>query len=126
MLPNTNGRFGLIQINDAYGRAGTGMSAGQVAAEAPHYDSVWGSFQPSVWNQNHPGMIVSRYVLPNEDVRLISGHDLTWFQQNHPDWILYACDNNGNPTHDPAASGTGFGDVPLDIHNPAVVQYQLH
>lgn len=114
-----------MQINDAYGRVGTGMTTAQIQAEAPHYDSVWGTFFPNVWNQMHPGMLLSRYVLPNEDVKLISGHDLTWWQQNHPTWILYACDNNGNPTHDLAASGTGFGDVPLDIHNPDVIDYQI-
>jgi hypothetical protein len=114
-----------MQVNDAYGRVGTGLSAAQIQQEAPHYDSIWGSFFPSLWDQYHPGMLVSRYVLPNEDVKLISGHDLTWWQQNHPTWILYACDNNGNPTHDVAASGTGFGDVTLDIHNPQVVDYQV-
>jgi hypothetical protein len=125
MLPDTTGRFGLLQINDAYGRNNAGMTSGQIQTEAPHTDSVWGAFQPAAWNAAHPGMIVSRYVLPNEDVRLISGHDLTWWQANHPDWILYACKSDGTPTHDVAASGTGFGDVALDIHNPSVVDYQI-
>lgn len=124
MLPDTSGRFGLIQILDAYGRAGN-MTTSQIQSEAPYTDSVWGAFQPATWNSAHPGMILSRYYLPNEDAKLISGHDLTWFQNNHPDWILYACDGSGNPTHDLAYAGTGFGDVPLDIHNPDVVQYQL-
>jgi hypothetical protein len=125
ILPSTTGRFGLIQITDAYGRNGLSIPPGTIEQIAPHYDSVWGAFSPGAWNATHPGMIVSRYVLPNEDIKLISGHDLAWFQQNHPDWILYACTSNGTPTHDLAGTGTSFGDIPLDIHNPAVVQYQL-
>lgn len=125
MLADTTGRFGLLQINDAYGRNNASMTTAQIQAEAPHTDSVWGSFQPGTWDAAHPGMIVSRYVLPNEDVKLISGHDLTWWQANHPDWILYACKADGTPTHDLAASGTGFGDIPLDIHNPDVIDYQI-
>lgn len=124
MLPDTTGRFSMIQVNDNSG-VRPGMTTTEIQQEAPHYDAVWGSFVPSAWDSAHPGMIVSRYVLPNEDISTISGHDLTWFQTNHPDWILYACDSSGNPTHDLAWTGTGFHDVPLDIHNPAVVSYQI-
>jgi len=129
-LPDTSKRFALMQINDAYGRGNISMTTAQIQAEAPHYDSIWGSFQPGTWDTYHPGMLVSRYVLPNEDVKLISKHDLTWWKANHPDWILYACLSNGTPTHDLAASGTGFGDIPLDIHNTSalnspVVDYQV-
>lgn len=122
MLPDTTGRFSLMQINDSNGVT-PGMSQSQIQAEAPHYDAVWGAFSPSTWAGAHPGMYVSRYVLPNEDVRIISGHDLTWWQSNHPDWILYACQADGTPTHELAYFDTGFKDVPLDIHNPQVVDY---
>lgn len=64
-------------------------------------------------------------MIPVEDENLVSQHDLAWWQANHPDWILYACDANGNPTKDVAYSGTGFADVPLDFHNPQVIAYQL-
>lgn len=125
MLPDTSGRFSMIQINDTDG-VHAGMTTSQIQQEAPFFDAVWGAFYPQVWNSAHPGMYVSRYVLPNEDERLISGHDLAWFQTNHPDWILHACDANNNPQpNDLAYFYTGFGDVPLDIHNPAVVDYQV-
>jgi hypothetical protein len=124
-LPDTTGRFGLIQVLDQYGRAGLALSPGEIAAEAPHYDSVWGAFQPSTWRAYNGGIILSRYYMPFEDNTLVSGNTLSYFQQNHPDWILYGCDKNGNPTTDYAWSGTGFQDTPLNIHNPAVVQYQL-
>lgn len=126
MLPDTNGRFGLIQIFDWDGvKSHTPMSSSQIQAEASHEDAVWGAFSPGTWNAAHPGMIVSRYLLPVEDDNSMSGHDLNWWQQNHPDWILYACDSQGNPTKQLAWSTANFPDVPLDFSNPSVVQYQI-
>ena len=131
ILPDTTGRFGLIQIIDDYGHADDAsilgsLSGSQIQTEAPHYDSVWASFNPRAWNASHRGMIVSRYTIPNEDNELISGRDLSWWQKNHPDWVLYACDGRGNPIRASPWSGVGFSDVPLDIHNPAVVSYQAY
>lgn len=114
-----------MQIADAYDN-NTSLTPAQIQAEAPYEDAVWASFQPSYWQNAHPGITLSRYTVPNEDTYLISGHNLSWWQANHPDWILYACDANGNPTHDVPWYDTHFGDVPLDIHNPAVVDYQIH
>jgi hypothetical protein len=127
MLPNTNGRFGLVQIFDWDGNPShQPMSSSQIANEALHYDSVWGAFNPGAWDSNHPGMYVSRYMLPTEDMYTISGHDLNWWKANHPDWILYACDTSNNPTK-LLAWPTAYwpNDVPLDISNPQVVQYQM-
>ncbi len=102
------------------------VSNSQIQVEAPHYDSVWGTFSPSVWTASHRGMILSRYYMPVEDNTLVSGNSLSFFLQNHPSWVLYGCDNNNNPTTDYAWSGTGFqDDTPLDIHNPQVVAYQM-
>ena len=130
ILPDTTGRFGLIQLTDDYGGNNGPMTAAQIQSEAPHYDAVWGAFQPAVWHQyaGH-AMILSRYEVPFEDEYLITGHNVQWFQQNHPDWILYGCQSNGTPTSDYAWSGTGaaFGsDVPLNIHNSAVVTYEVN
>ena len=131
ILPNTTGRFGLVQIIDNYGRADNGSILGpladsQIRTEAQHYDSVWASFNPRAWNAAHRRLIVSRYTIPNEDNELVSRRDLSWWQKNRPDWVLYACDDKGNPTRASPWSGVGFSDVPLDIHNPAVVAYQAH
>jgi len=127
ILPDTTGRFGLTQIFDWDGVASHApMSASQITSEAPHEDAVWGAFYPSTWNAAHPGMIVSRYMLPVEDDSMLSGHDLNWWQTNHPDWILYACKSDGTPTRDLAWTGTSFPDVPLDFSNPAVIQYQMN
>ncbi len=118
ILPNTTGKFGLVQVLDRR------MTESQILKEAPKENTVWGTFSPSYWKQAHPGMIISRYLMPFDDDTAISGHDLTWWQQNHPDWILYTCDQNNNPTHY-VARDDGFPDVLLDIHNPAVIQYQM-
>jgi hypothetical protein len=117
---DTTGRVGLFQEFDRM------MTPEQIQADAPRYDAVWGASQPQGWLSRHPGMLVSRYFIPQEDRSVLSGHDLAWWQANHPDWILYACASDGTPTHDFAWwAGVDRPDVPLDFHNPAVVDYQV-
>lgn len=117
---DTTGRVGLFQEFD---RA---MTPQQIQADAPRYDAVWGASQAQLWVSVHPGILVSRYFIPQEDRSSLSGHDLNWWQANHPDWILYACQANGTPTHDLAYwPGVDKPDVPLDFHNPAVIDYQV-
>ncbi|HTU70043.1 MAG TPA: hypothetical protein VMF11_06945 [Candidatus Baltobacteraceae bacterium] len=125
-IRSTYGRIGLAEIFDYFPSTGTQMSSSQISADANNYDAVWASFDPQPWRSSNPSALVSRYYIIEEDNELISGHDLQWWQENHPDWILYACSSNGTPTHDYAYTpGDGFPDVPLDMHNPAVVQYQV-
>lgn len=117
---DTGGRVGLFQEFDRL------MTPGQIQSDAPRYDGVWGASQAQPWLSVHPGMLVSRYFIPQEDRSILSGHDLTWWQANHPDWILYACDSRGSPTHDFAYwAGVNKADVPLDFHNPDVIDYQV-
>jgi hypothetical protein len=117
---DTTGRVGLFQVFDR------SMTAEQIQNDAPRYDVVWGGSQAQAWISRHPGMVVSRYFIPQEDRSILSGHDLNWWQTNHPDWILYACNANNTPTHDFAYwSGVDRADVPLDFHNPAVIDYQV-
>lgn len=56
-------------------------------------------------------------------------HDLAWYQQHHPDWILHTCRKSAGPTEpQPGEPAYLFGDqtlVPLDITNPSVVAWQL-
>jgi hypothetical protein len=129
MIADTTGRFGLVQIFDWDGTPShPPMSTSLDESEAPHYDSIWGSFNPSAWDSAHPGMIVSRYMLPVEDDNSVSGYGLSWWQANHPDWILYACDSNNSdaPTKQLAWSTSYFPDVPLDFSNPSVISYQMN
>lgn len=55
-------------------------------------------------------------------------HSLRWFQQNHPDWIAYRCED-GQPTTTPAWYGFGTGRqwnrVPLDWSNHEVQTYLI-
>lgn len=129
MLPDTTGRFGLTQIFDWDGRVGSPqLSQSDIMTMGPHYDTVWGAFFPQYWLSANSNINIGRYTLPPEDNNTVSGHDLSYWQQIHPDWILYACDSNGNPYTNPrqlADSGTGFPDVPLAFYNPAVMQYQM-
>ncbi len=120
MIADTTGRVGLFQEFDRE------MTTAQIQSDAPHYDAVWGASNPQLWLANHPNIVVSRYFIPQEDRSQLSGHDLTWWQTNHPDWILYACTAAGTPTHDLAYwSGVDKPDVPLDFHNPDVIDYQV-
>jgi hypothetical protein len=48
------------------------------------------------------------------------GHTITYWKANHPDWILYECDQK-TPAYVP-----GLSSVPLDISNPDVVNYILN
>lgn len=119
-IPNTAGRIGLAQIFDSY------LGASEIASNASRYDLVWATSRPTLWRSAHPATIGARYYILEEDNTIISGLDLAWWQKNHPDWIMYACDASGNPTRDVAYTpGDGFADIPLDIHNPSVVDYQI-
>lgn len=117
-LQSTAGRIGLLQVDDRQ------MTAAQIQQSAPRYDAVWAAFTPAAWLAGNRRMVVADYFIPQEDRSLISGHDLAWWQANHPDWILYACKADGMPTRALAwMPGVHKPDVPLDIHNPAVAQY---
>jgi len=120
MIADTTGRVGLFQEFDKF------MTSAQIQNDAPHYDAVWGATFPQVWLSSHPSIVLSRYFIPQEDRSIESGHDLNWWQANHPDWILYACTASGAPTHDFAYwPGVDAPDVPLDFHNQAVIDYQV-
>lgn len=126
VIGSTYAKIGLAQIFDYYPNDGTSMSTAEIDQDASRYNFVWGSFNPQPWRQSNPSALVSRYYIIEEDNELISGHNLAWWQANHPDWILYACDSSGNPTHDLAYTpGESFQDVALNFENPSVVQYQL-
>ena len=122
-IPSTVGRIGLFQVFDYNnGR----IPSSQISGVANHYNAVWASVEPGAWKSAHPGMLVSKYFIMGLDQYSVTGHSLSWWKSNHPDWILYACDASGNPTHDIAyMPGIGVPDMPIDIHNPDAVQYQV-
>jgi hypothetical protein len=126
-IRSTYGRIGLAQIFDDFSTDGAQMTTAQILADANRYDLVWGSFNPQPWRTGNPQALVSRYYIIEEDNELVSGNNLQWWLQNHPDWILYACTSAGTPTHDYAyVPGDSLPNVPLNIHNPSAVQYQVN
>lgn len=71
-------------------------------------------------------MLISQYFIMGMDQYSVTQHSLNWWKSNHPDWILYACDASGNPTHDIAyMPDINTPDMPIDIHNPDAVRDQV-
>lgn len=77
-------------------------------------DYVWASSTP-----NQPPGVYNGYYLKFDRDNEGTNYNLAWFQANHPDWIVYQCDKK--------TPATEFGSplTPLDITNPAVLQWYL-
>lgn len=77
---------------------------------------IWGSRQAI----QPEGVAGSKYfpVIRNPDRKL----DLKWYQENHPDWIMYQEDRK-TPAYGYIYSYGGL--VPLDVSNPEVREYYL-
>ncbi len=127
-LPSSWGKIGTFQIFDATSNGS--ITASAASLHGYRYSSVWGA-RPDLattWRSSNSGLKSSYYFISVTDASTGAwgaiGHSLTWWQANHPSWILYACTSAGAPTHTPAYVG-GLTNVPLDFHNPSVVQYQM-
>jgi Hypothetical glycosyl hydrolase family 15 len=87
-----------------------------VQGEAGTVDVVWASSYAT-----QPPGVYNTYYYPFEreayDWQVPSGHNLSWFQTYHPDWIEYKCDKST------VAYEFGNPNVPLDIANTAVLSY---
>lgn len=77
---------------------------------------VWGSRSAS----QPEGTVGSKYFpsIRNPDRKL----DIKWYQENHPDWIMYQEDQK-TPAYGYVYSYGGL--VPLDVSNPEVRAYYL-
>src|SRR5580700_10184046 len=87
----------------------------QAEADGPLYDMAWGSNSGEMvhaWQTNNPSLHAGYYLPIGTDALLHQfgklGQPLTWWQANHPDWILYECDQKT------IAYVTGLSQVPLD------------
>jgi hypothetical protein len=119
-MASTWGRIGVGHVFDS------GITTAEIGGLPNHFGIIWGSFAPGPWRAADPAALVSRYYILAEDAENISRHTLAWWEANHPTWILYACTPGGAGTKELAYTpGSGFPDVPLDIHNPEVVSYQV-
>jgi hypothetical protein len=90
-----------------------------VATEASHTVFVWGSEQsiPAYRASSNPKIVLSYYMPWAYDQD--ASHDLAYWKNLHPDWILYACDKTT------PAYYSGTTNMPLDVSNPAVVAWQV-
>ncbi len=90
-----------------------------VATEASHSVFVWGADQPvSAYRaSSNPKIVLSDYMPWAYDQD--ATHDLAYWKNLHPDWILYQCDKTT------PAYYSGTTNMPLDISNPAVVAWQV-
>lgn len=86
-----------------------------VERESGLIDVVWGADAPrprDVFNQSYTTFQREDRYGPNPT------HSVAWWKANHPDWIEYHCNRTK------IAFGFGEPNIPLDIANPAVWQYQ--
>jgi hypothetical protein len=126
---STTNTVGLFQVFDAFGS--NVISTTTAAADGGRYAAVWGARlgMPTPWRANNTGLAATYYMPQETDADTVAwgdiGHPLSWWQSNHPDWVLYACNSSGTPTKTPAYISELPNNVPLDIHNPAVVAYQV-
>ena len=95
------------------------MTPEDIAANGSRFDFVRGASGSTVaqFKAAHPGIALSAYIPFTRDMH---SKNLSWWQLHHPTWIVYQCDRK-TPTFE-------FGDVnvPLDIGNEAVIEYQLN
>lgn len=128
-MPSTYGKVALFQVFDQF--TPNFVSTTDAQNHGSRYFAIWGARTNNAtnWRASNRGLQTSYYIPQETDANTgawgSQGHTLAWWQANHPDWILYACDSNNNPTHTPAYVPGLPTNVPLDIHNPSVVQYQI-
>ena len=123
-----SGVAGAVNMFQIFDYSTTGA---QSTAAAKNTTAVWGAgdgdagASAATWRAGNPNLSAIQYFVQPTDYNPISHHNLAWFQANHPDWVVYDCDSNNQPTHVVAYQPGLPSDVPLDIHNADVVQYQI-
>lgn len=127
-MPSTWAKISAFQVFDETSNGY--ITRAQASADGYRYNAVWGSRWNigTAWNDSNPVNETAYYNTLETDESSTGwgaiGHPLAWWQANHPDWVLYACDSNNNPTNIPAWI-PGLNNVPLDVHNPQVIAYQI-
>jgi hypothetical protein len=128
-MPSTWGKISAFQIFDETSNGYITQAA--ASADGYRYSAIWGSRWNigTSWNNSNAGLQTAYYNALETDPSYTGwgaiGHDLTWWNANHPDWVLYACTSAGSVTTYPAYVPGLTTAIPLDIHNPAVVDYQV-
>jgi hypothetical protein len=89
-----------------------------LSAAAPSIQFIWGGHAPVQWHAANSQVVVSAYITYNRDPD--ASRNLSWWQANHPTWVLYKCDRVTPANIDPA-----YPNVALDVSNPEVVAWQV-
>lgn len=123
------GKISAFQVFDDTGNGYISQAA--ASANGWRYSAIWGSRWNigTSWNNSNPTLQTGYYNALETDESYTGwgaiGHDFSWWRANHPDWVLYACTAGGSATTNPAYVPGLTTNVPLDIHNPSVVSYQI-
>ena len=85
---------------------------------------VWGATTSHVpaWRDASPDIKLSYYMPYSRAPAARLGFDLSFWQADHPDWILYRCDRKTVAFWHGESGNTGS--VPLDFTNPDVIACQ--
>ena len=89
-----------------------------IKAAATRFDFIWGSSVPGAWRNVSSAVVPSLYTPYAWDAGW--GGNLTWWQTNHPDWLLYKCDRTT-----PAYWNMIKANVPFDMSNRDAVQFHF-
>ena len=94
------------------------ITPAQIPQIAARTDFIWGSDGNKVqaWHAANPKTFVSYYIPSNQDP---NANPLSYWQANHPDWVLYQCDRKT------PATAPGYPNIDIDVSNPAVQSWQL-
>ena len=128
-MPSSWGKISAFQVFDD--TANGYISQAAASSDGWRYSAVWGARNNigTSWLSSNAALETAYYNALETDESSTGwgavGHSLSWWQSNHPDWVLYACTASGSPTKTPAWVPGLSTNVPLDVHNPAVVQYQV-
>ena len=127
-MPSSWGKISAMQVFDDTSHGYVPQAA--AAADGWRYSAIWGARNNigTAWLASNAALQTGYYNALETDESPTGwgaiGHTLTWWQGHHPDWVLYACTASGAVTRTPSWV-PGLNNVPLDVHNPAVVDYQV-
>lgn len=96
----------------------SGLNDSMIELASPLVEFVWGGHAPALWHASNAEVVVSSYMTFNRDPD--AQRNLSWWQTNHPSWVIYKCDRET-----PATPDTTDTNIPLDISNPDVISWQL-
>ena len=128
-MPSSWGKISAFQVFDDTGNGYITQTA--ASQDGWRYSAVWGARNNigTSWLNSNAGLQTAYYNALETDESSSAwgaiGHTLSWWQSNHPDWVLYACTSGGAPTTTPAYVPGLPNNIPLDVHNASVIDYQI-